>query len=390
MAVLLVVMACCLCGCKKTVDLAEYVNVNYSGLNGFATASASLDEAWLEQAMAETKLSEMEQLSVYIQIEDGMQCTLDKASALSNGDKIKATIEYSDDLVKTVGSKLGIKLTGKSREFTVSGLEEGKVVDPFADLTVQFDGVGLIEVNMMNHSVDPFCKELTYRYAITQRVNEGTVYPEKGDVITVRPDMTQEQAMAQGYILKETEKTYTVENLCAYVTSADQIDLAKCEGLEEKLRTELLAGLEQEDTFNHLIGNALNDHPERSNDTWYWSSKKQEHGELVPVTAYFYCPVEPNAEKWKSGECGKIGYVYKTTVNTDEFIDQFVYLCSEAKPLYIREDGTFSWGRQESTCLALGYDEAGYRKAMQDRCDGGWFSKGYTLDLLPTDGSPTA
>lgn len=386
MATLLLVMLCGLCGCKQTVDLEEHVSVSYSGLNGFATAYISLDEDWLAQAIQEKKLDEMTELSLYFQLEGGVECTLDKDTALSNGDKLVATIQYSEGVAQTLRDKLDIKLTGKSRVFTVEGLEEGTVIDPFAELTVQFDGVGSLDVNMINHSEDPFCKELTYRYTITQRAKEGTTMLAKGDVITVRPDITQERAMAQGYILKESEKTYTVQNLCAYVTSADQIDLAKCEGLEEKLRTELAVGLENEDTFNSLIGRALASHPERNNDLWFWSSEKQEYSELVPVTAYFYCPATETVEEWRSSEYGKIGYVYQTTVSTDEFTDQTVYLSSEAKPLYIREDGTLSWGQRESVWTALGYDEMGYQKAMRDRCDSDWFSNGYTLDLLPLNG----
>lgn len=383
---LLIVMTCFLSGCKKTVDLAEYVDVSYSGLNGFATAYVELGEAWLAQEIADRKVDDVTELSLYMQMADGVRCTLNKDSALSNGDKLEVIINFSEDFAQTVSNKLNINLAAKSRTFTVEGLEEGKAVNPFSDLTVQFDGVGMVEVKIQNHSEDPFCKGLTYRYEITQRATAGTIYPEKGDIITVRPDMTQQQAMAQGYILMETEKTYPVENLCAYVTSAEQIDLAKCVDLEEELRTELRANLDQKDSFDNLVGNALSGHPNRNNDALFWSSEKQVHGELTPVTAYFYCPAAASADKKKIGEYGKIGYVYKTTVDTDEFSGQTVYLCAEAKPLYIREDGTLSWGTQKPMCMALGYDEAGYREAMKIRCGGSLFSNGYTLDLIPLNG----
>lgn len=62
---------------------------------------------------------------------------LSKTQSISNGDTIELTFTYNKDLAK----RLKFKVKNTTIKLKVSGLEDGKKIDPFADLELTFTGI---------------------------------------------------------------------------------------------------------------------------------------------------------------------------------------------------------------------------------------------------------
>ena len=125
---------------KTTVDMSKYYEINVKGFNGYAKASISetVDPYTALSAegkiKAETSLNSA--LSAYAFFSD-IDGKLSKTQSISNGDTIELTFTYNKDLAK----RLKFKVKNTTIKLKVSGLEDGKKIDPFADLELTFTGI---------------------------------------------------------------------------------------------------------------------------------------------------------------------------------------------------------------------------------------------------------
>jgi hypothetical protein len=99
-----------------------------------------------------------------------LKLTFDKEDGLSNGDKVKCTVDYDKDYLK----KNKIKL--KNTEFTVEvkDLKEGEAFDYFDGVTVTFEGIsgkGYADVNTYDA---PSC--ISYDYEYFSSLSNGDTY----------------------------------------------------------------------------------------------------------------------------------------------------------------------------------------------------------------------
>lgn len=223
----IVVIAAVVKSGKKTINLEEMVHVEYSGYDGYGTASASIDydqyTSKLKEALG-NKYPDMDELdwdgednglSYAFQLEevyDSIEIELDKAEGLSNGDEVTATISYDQEAAK----KVGIKLKGDSVKITVEGLEEVEAYNPFDDLQVTFNGVSPNASVEWDYTGD---KNIGY-YDFEASKKEGIA---EGDVITISLSMGEEEALSEGYYLAETSKDYTASDLSKYVVAVADI-----------------------------------------------------------------------------------------------------------------------------------------------------------------------
>ncbi len=66
----------------------------------------------------------------------GAKYSLDVEEGLTNGDKVTLTFVYNNDAYKNIG----VRLKGKSITYTVEGLDEVEVFDPFDGLEISYRG----------------------------------------------------------------------------------------------------------------------------------------------------------------------------------------------------------------------------------------------------------
>lgn len=209
----------------KKYNLEDYVELNVHGYDGYGTAQASIDESTLLRDIFSDKgkKTELEDFDSFTEFGEVFQDSmiLEKAfdtidlefkpdsANLSNGDKIKVTIDYDNDVAKE--SK--IKFTGKSVELTVEGLDPIEEVNPFDDLEVSYSGVSPNGSFDFNYNGDT-----TYvsSYSFSVDKFDGLA---NGDIVTVSVDADDDYTVNRGYVITEKERQFTVSGLDEYVLS---------------------------------------------------------------------------------------------------------------------------------------------------------------------------
>lgn len=248
------------CGSSSSINLMDYVTVNYTGVDGNGTAAISVDWVTLEQDLVgdddgNISQEELQKLADITAFEMTVNYQLDIEEGLSNGDKVTVTVSYDSDIAK----EKKIKVSGDSAKFEVSGLIEPVEVDAF-DSSV-FDTENGIFLNYQGIapeaylSIENHCSESNPQYYVTYTTDsEGNL--KNGDTITVTASISA-QGESMGYVLKETQKTITVEGLDSYVTSLSELNESDRALLENKMSELFTQKISQEWFDFYADGNCI-------------------------------------------------------------------------------------------------------------------------------------
>lgn len=224
----------------KKVNLTKYITADFSGYNGRGKAYFELD---YDKLVADGYIPEMNELSFsamqkYINLEaayNSIELTPDKTTDLSNGDEIIVTITYDNNLAK----KNKQKFTGKTAKFTVEGLSDIAVVDPFEGLTVSFNGVNgsgylsleydnrLTEVSVYSFSYDKY-SELSNGDTVTLTLNYDEDYT----------------AQYYGRTYSVSTKSFTVSGLASYMDSISDLSESDYASLTTAAKDSILQYIE--------------------------------------------------------------------------------------------------------------------------------------------------
>lgn len=219
--VVIIAVICLVSYFQTQIDLADYIVIKeVTGLNGQGILSFSLDKKALTKALVdedsfgkideenygEVMLEAMQAYELADKAIDAITLAASQKENLSNGDtlRITATFENSDS------TKFPYHFKKASIEYTVSGLAEGKHVDPFAPdcVSVLFGGLntyGEACVQILSRE-EPYTR---FRYVLS-----NTTDLSNGDTVTLYVDVDGNVLTNLGYYMPETlEKTYTVSGL---------------------------------------------------------------------------------------------------------------------------------------------------------------------------------
>lgn len=223
-----------------TVKLNDYVRVEFSGYDTVGTATYQFDEEAFCRDYAGKIDFKGEGLTALIEgLEDEDICKklldecvsgrLSRNTGLSNGDTVNVRWECDDD---TAEADFGVRLSYEDLAFTVEGLQEAQEIDPFAEIELTYSGTAPNgEVSLANHAEDSLLSNLRYEVEPTNGLDNG-------DTVTVSlPNVDTGESRRYyltnfGVVFTETQKTYTVEGLGAYVTSLSEV-AADTETLDE-------------------------------------------------------------------------------------------------------------------------------------------------------------
>ena len=216
-AVVLLVLILSLGG--KTVNLDKYVEVTFSGYDGYGTAQASFDyERFYKDCGRKIRIRGNNGLSNWSDPAEAllMGCvsgSLDQSRELSNGDKVTYVWSCNDAEAQRL---FGVKLKHSDKSFKVKGLEKAATFDAFADLDVSFsggDGYGSLVIENKAASGSP-AGHLNYSADREHGLSNG-------DKVTVTAsygwydgdEMASALIRQFGAVPAEAEKTYTVSGL---------------------------------------------------------------------------------------------------------------------------------------------------------------------------------
>lgn len=184
----------------EQIDVFNDLEVVYNGVSGYGTAKIVTND-------------------------ERYEFSIEPSKGLKNGDKITVTIENSDELQE----EYYLLITETARSYVVESLVEPTTVDIFADLELVFDGAsGSAEASLRGMVEEGYVYEYDYDISPSYDIKNG-------DTVTVtitNPELLIEE---QHIIPKETSKSFYVDNLPEYVSSAEQIDLAEVADIATEL-----------------------------------------------------------------------------------------------------------------------------------------------------------
>lgn len=252
---------------KPSINLTsqEVVEIEFGGGDTRGTATYKVDYDDIEdigKKVLGKKPSDKKSI-LWFAFMASIDYDIDPNSNLTNGDKITLSVKWDEKSAK----QLGIRVKGKDRKITVSGLEKATEVDVFKSLDVTFEGYnGNGTVDIDNTATDKF----SYSIYFDADKSDGL---SNGDKVKITAEVSDSVLNKYNYILKETEKEYTVS------------------GLEEMQALDLFSGLKVEYSGTAPFAKIKLD-KDRDNEfiDYYVSyeadkSENLKNGDVVTVTA---------------------------------------------------------------------------------------------------------
>lgn len=152
----------------------------------------------------------------FVEVCKALSVSADPSENLKNGDTLTLKYSYDNAAIR----KYGIAYKGTESTLTVEGLQEAETYDAFADVKVDFEGVSPDGTAQAPAADDA--------HGVEYSVEPGTGLAN-GDEVTVTVHPMEFDDFSGGYVEEyqavpaETSKTFTVEGLSEYLSSADQL-----------------------------------------------------------------------------------------------------------------------------------------------------------------------
>ena len=207
-----------LTGCGSTeVDLNQYVSLECEGYDSAGTATYTIDwEGLVDDNRKAFDLDEDASKKsvkrVVRKLEDEISGELDETENLSNGD----TVTFQWDKIDTdkLEERYPVKLSYSDVKLEVKGLDEPEDFNPFDYLTVSYEGEAPHGYVYLETDSDiPYY--VSFEADQSDNLSNGDKI--KVTVASYMDEDLEEECLASGLKLTETEKTYTVEGLESYV-----------------------------------------------------------------------------------------------------------------------------------------------------------------------------
>lgn len=150
---------------------------------------------------------------------------------VANGDtiQIKANVSNEEALFAE-----GYVLACDTKDFIVAGAPEGKSIDPFEGLVLEYSGISPnAKVSFNTSDCDDFVKN-------NVNFNSGSKYYANGDKIKVTISYSESKASENGVVFVQEEKEYDVTGVPQYLTSDEGIDFTSLdEDFKSKMESDL-------------------------------------------------------------------------------------------------------------------------------------------------------
>ena len=228
------------CGGATKAELAPYLSVTYSGCNGNGTASVKFDFSDFEyDIMSRWKgKGKLEKLAKLTAVERTITYSADVSEGLRNGDIITVKISYNEAKAK----EYGYSFTALDKKFTVEGLEEPIMIDPFDEniLKLSVSGTAPFAWLEIGYTGDRDAPEAHIRYEADKEFEL-----KNGDTVTVTASIS-ENYIRKGYQLTRNEMNLTVEGLESYITDVSALRKEDVTAIQGKVTEFFNRKVEQE------------------------------------------------------------------------------------------------------------------------------------------------
>lgn len=200
------------CG-SKSVDVMNYTHIEFSGLNGNGEAKVTFDTDLEKEVLHAAGYKEGDDPFAFLDLLALYSYEVSPLNGLSNGDKISLTIKPE----KTILAKYKLTVKPLEKQFTVEGLKDGVEIDLFKDVELVLEGVSpFLKVSARSTSNDAFLASVRYN------IKDSHDY-KIGDEAVIIANYDKTTAEKKGYLFKENEKKFVIDNADKYMDSLDQL-----------------------------------------------------------------------------------------------------------------------------------------------------------------------
>lgn len=222
------------------IDLNPYIEFKAEGYNTIGTSSVDFDKASFEQDYGEKirkkarrglnfGQSAPTQDPVYEFVDEIINYSASKTKGLSNGDTVEVTWNCDDVMAK---QKYNCTLTYNNQEFTVSGLKDADILNPFDYVEAHFGGIA--PQAYINLEIDDSEEAMNYVDFTTEAIGTDSDYLNIGDTVTVKASYNEDWMLENyGVVFEPREKTYTVQGVPRYISSVSEIPSNVVSGLND-------------------------------------------------------------------------------------------------------------------------------------------------------------
>lgn len=270
-------------GCSNSKQLVDYVDVEFSGMDTEGSAYAIVDtEKLLKDTLdfdAEKDFPDEKQKEEIANIEDGYKIKLDKENNLSNGDKIKVTVNVNEEKTKKI--KSGEKVV------EVKGLDEPKKLtneNVNKHLVVNFSGVSGRGKAKVDNSFDDGLSDIDFEIK-----NDGNL--KNGDQAGLDVTKSFKNSLSDvGYILdKDFNPTFEVKGLDKVAEKAT--DIANLEDIKRMIDESVKREYKDDDwfrkyeiTLNKLMYRQFSkENSNEDSDSGWYTSSTESNGNLIGI-----------------------------------------------------------------------------------------------------------
>lgn len=221
---------------RKTIDLAEFIDVKYTGYNGYARAEVTISKD-LKEYLGDSKL--------YKKFIDKVELTAKDNEDLSNGDKLKIKVKISDSWLE----KNKLKLKDDEVVVDVKDLEETATVDVFEGIEIELTGISPnIRMEVNNNNSDDFIR--TVYYTLSQSYDLAN-----GDTVTITANYSSYTAEEKGVVVEKDTMEYKIENQPEYVMKAENLNDSILDAIKPELLNNVKKQVEDSDSLVYYAYN---------------------------------------------------------------------------------------------------------------------------------------
>ncbi|MBR4261336.1 MAG: hypothetical protein IKQ33_05245 [Clostridia bacterium] len=312
----------------SSLDLTDYIKLEYKGFNKHATAKATFDES----------LADLIGKDVYRSLQKEAVLTVTNNGKLENDKDAEISVSISTNWLR----EHGIDLKSNDVKIKVSGLEEATEVDAFSGMKVNISGMSPnLSLSITNESTDEFIKTIKFTASKTSGIANG-------DTIKIEAsswDTT--MAEQKGYVLKENIKDYKVENQAAYIYKSEEITA----DIKSKIKTSFIEKARSEASDTKYYVHSYTDY--QYSDTYNYVEDLSV-GQPEIVSLYL---LTKKADRYASSTNKLIGIVRVPFTSSKTGVTYNWYITIIAKNISLKADGSISDNTVYDIESASGQDE---------------------------------
>jgi hypothetical protein len=246
------------------IKLSKYMDIDVKGYNGYGTATASFDDKAFEKDFkgkikftsegkkeVDDNLGELSDLlgvgkngnMEMMIIEEAFNGKLSKDSKLSNGDKL--TYKWDQKDMDQIEKYFKVRIDSSDVDYTVNDLKKVSKKDVFKDINVKFSGVSPDGEAVIKGAPKGLYFDIDKSSGLSN-----------GDKVVVSVEMGSVESFVEenGYVPKETKKTYKVEGLSSYLTKLSDVSTDSLEKLKKEAQDEITAYVASDYTGSTVEG----------------------------------------------------------------------------------------------------------------------------------------